>query len=279
MMTLPVRRFNPAPGISIDVTENVVIITGECEVWGPAADADVARRMTESINRAWTRHLPYGYDIQTTVAVYYRSDSDTENTGRLQIYFGSTWTGSNAHKGNGWKTARIKLNNKDNNAISQVLPHEFGHTLGLADRYDEAYWSKISSALGGPRGETPAHKEYENEMMGGMKRVQRKTIDNLRAETEPSASWISDDDEVRDWLKAHSNADIAALTPQIKLTVLRVLMSGWISDADVDAMVLVTKNVTSPSEAKLLRGGIDPMEMKGVGQRTRFRIALDAMPK
>jgi hypothetical protein len=186
-MASPVRRFSPAPGIYVDVVGTVVTITGECEAWGPAATAANAPWMASSINRKWTRHLPYGYDIQTTIAVHYRAPGGTENTARLQIYYGPMWVDSNAYKGNGLKTTRIRLNNKDTNAISMVLPHEFGHTLGLGDRYDEGILSRLSGAVGGPRGETPVHKGYEHEMMGGMERVQRKTIDNLKSETAPSA--------------------------------------------------------------------------------------------
>jgi hypothetical protein len=278
-MASPVRRFSPAPGIYVDIVGNTVTITGECEAWGPAATAANAPWMASSINRHWTRHLPYGYDIQTTVAVHYRSPTGTENTSRLQIYYGPMWSDSNAYKGYGIKTTRIKLNNKDTNAISMVLPHEFGHTLGLGDRYDESVFSKLSNLVGGPRGDTPVHKGYEDEMMGGMKRVQRKTIDNLKSETAPSAAWTNDDNEVRDWLKAHSDGDIAALAIADRIAIINTLMSGWISDTDVTAAVRVIGTVNSVSDAKAVKAGVDPYAMKGVGQRTRILMALDALPR
>jgi hypothetical protein len=278
-MASPVRRFSPAPGIYVDIIGNVVTITGECEAWGPAATAANAPSMAAAINRKWTRQLPYGYDIRSSVAVYYRSPTGTENTGRLQIYYGPMWSDSNAYKGNGIKTTRIKLNNKDHDAISTVLPHEFGHTLGLGDRYEEGIFSKLSNFLGGPRGDTPTHKGYEDEMMGGMKRVQRKTIDNLKSETAPSANWTNDDNEVRDWLKAHTNGDIAALSVADKIAIINTLMGGWISDGDVTAMVRVIGTINSVSDAKAVNAGVDPYSMKGVGQRTRVRMALDAMPR
>jgi hypothetical protein len=278
-MAPPVRRFNPAPGIFVEVNGKTVVITGECEAWGPKASAQNAPWMASSINRKWTRHLPLDYDITTTVNVYYRAPGAPENTGRLQIYYGPMLGPSNAIKGGGIARSRIKLDGDDNGAVGLVLPHEFGHVIGLDDRYDEPLWSKLSSSLGGPRAATPAHKGYENEMMGGLGAVRRKTIDNVLLETGPSEYWTQDDDEVRDWLKAHPKTDIAALSTANKISMLQTLMAGWISDSDVHAMVGIVGEVNSPSEARLIMGAIDPLRMKGVGQRTRFRIALDAMPR
>jgi hypothetical protein len=70
-----------------------------------------------------------------------------------------------------------------------------------------------------------------------------------------------------------------ALPVTDRIAIINTLMGGWISDGDVTAMIRVIGTVTSAGEAKAVNAGVDPYAMKGVGQRTRVRMAMDAMPR
>ncbi|MEA2162764.1 MAG: hypothetical protein QOK37_891 [Thermoanaerobaculia bacterium] len=57
------------------------------------------------------------------------------------------------------------LNMDESDALSWTAAHEFGHLLGLEDRYSESLWSRISSSFGGKRSGTTADPGYEHNIM------------------------------------------------------------------------------------------------------------------
>lgn len=93
-----------------------------------------------------------------------------------------------------------------------------------------------------------------------------------------SASWIHDDDQVRNWVNTHSAGDIAALPTAQKLLAINTLMSGWISDEDVAAIAKICGSVIFKTEANTIRGGVNLLSMTSIGQRTAVRVAFSKMP-
>jgi hypothetical protein len=90
--------------------------------------------------------------------------------------------------------------------------------------------------------------------------------------------WNKDDDQVRDWVNAHSLAEIGRLSTKNKLRAIQTLMSGWISDDDVASISRICSSVTTGTEAKAIRGGVDLLDFTSIGQRTAVRVAFSKMP-
>ena len=114
----------------------------------------------------------------------------------------------------------MTLNANEPNAFTWTPSHEFGHIIGLKDRYSEGIISKIKSTWGGVRTAT-VEPGYEGNLMaeqGGT--LAGKNIADLAKENEPSPYWINDDDQVRDWVNAHSLAEIGRLSTTNKLRAI-----------------------------------------------------------
>jgi hypothetical protein len=92
------------------------------------------------------------------------------------------------------------------------------------------------------------------------------------------SDWIKDDDQVRNWVNAHSLAEIGSLSTNNKLIAIQTLMSGWISDDDVASISRICTSVTTGTEAKAIRGGVDLLDFTSIGQRTAVRVAFSKMP-
>ena len=87
-----------------------------------------------------------------------------------------------------------------------------------------------------------------------------------------------DDDDVRDWLSAHSLEDVRGLSTEAKISAIKTLMGGWISDEDVAAICNIARSVKNKAEADKIRNNIDVLEMSSIGQRTMVRVCFSKMP-
>jgi hypothetical protein len=97
-----------------------------------------------------------------------------------------------------------------------------------------------------------------------------------------SGLW-TDDNQVRQWVASQDLAAIGRQSPEEKIRMIETLIGGffsWISDDDVDAMDRILRSVTSRGEMQRLRRTLLPraLDFTSIGQRTRFRIALDREP-
>lgn len=268
----PVGRFSPAPGLHVDRTERAVSIAGAMELYGADASAERAASIQNAINSTWTRTFPDGYSIACNITVTYRAAGTSAGTAtqieaaRISGPSHVTWLG----------TRSMTLNANESDAFTWTAAHEFGHIIGLDDRYSES----IMSRLGGSATRTATtHAGYERNLMavsGGV--LEAQNVRDVAEENEPSSYWINDDDRVRDWVNAHSIADIGQLSTPNKLRAIRTLMGGWISDADVAAIARICRGVKTSAEANAIRGGIDLLELSSIGQRTAVRVAFAGMP-
>lgn len=276
-MTLPIGRFSPAPGIWVDRTERSIRITGTMEAYGAEATAARAATIQQSINSTWTQTFPDGYSIATTISVNYRGPgaSASSNSAQIEIVNISGPSNVNNIPGMGRK---MTLNASSPHVFDWVVAHEFGHVIGLDDRYSESIFSKIGGHFGCQRTST-VQPGYEGNMMGVHRgTLASRNLADIAAENEPSPYWINDDDQVRNWINAHPAADITRLSTVNKLRAIRTLMGGWISDDDMSAIGRICGSVNNPVEANAIRNGINLNDFTSIGQRTQMRVFFSRMP-
>lgn len=272
---LPVGRFSPSPGIIIDRTDRAVSISGQMEAWGPQANAARAATIQSSINSTWTKVFPDGYSVSCNITVTYRGPGSRPGAA-TQIEIDNMSGPSNVSSGLSGRAMQLNAGSRD--VYTWTAAHEFGHVLGLDDRYHESLTSSVAGTFGGKR-TTTATPGYEWNLMavhGGQ--LEGQNIRDLAAENEPSPYWVNDDDQVRDWVNAHSQSDIAALSTQNKLRAIRVLMRGWISDDDMAAIRQILQSVSRQDDSRTIQQGINLSDFSSLGQRTTMRVWFSQMP-
>jgi Domain of unknown function (DUF4157) len=271
---LPVARFSPAPGIVVDRTERSVSISGAMELYGAEATPARAASIQSSINTTWTRTFPDGYSVTCNITVTHRGPGSSAGTA-TQIEAARISGPSHVSS---LGTRSMTLNANESDAFTWTPAHEFGHIIGLDDRYSESIMSSIGGMFGGTRTATvvPGYAGNVMAQTGGV--LESKNVRDIAEENEPSPYWINDDDQVRDWVNAHSLSDVGRLSTPNKLRAIRTLMGGWISDEDVAAIVRICRSVTTRTEADAIRGAVDVLQMSSIGQRTTVRVAFAGMP-
>jgi hypothetical protein len=273
---IPVGRFSPAPSIIVDRTENSIKITGKMELYGPEATAARAATIERSINSTWTRTFSDGYAVACNISVRFR---DRDSTAGDATQVEALMCDGPSHVTNfpGFDRT-MTLNAHENDAFTWTPTHEFGHILGMEDRYSESIMSSIRGTWGGVR-HTVASQGYQANLMavsGGV--LEKQNVGDLASENAPSPYWINDDDQVRDWINEHSSIEINLLSTTNKVKMFHPLASGWISDDDVDAMLRICSSVTTGTEAKSIQNGVDLKLFSSIGQRTRMRVGFSQMP-
>lgn len=275
MGNLPaVSRFSPSAGLWVDRNGGAVSITGKMEMYGDEANAARAKSVQDSINTTWTKTFPDGFIVQTNITVTYRGNNSAGNATEIEAVKMSG--PSNVRPA--WGGRKMTLNATEADAFTWTAAHEFGHIIGLDDRYNEGIVSKIKGTFGGERTST-VQPGYDSNIMAVDKGVlESRNVSDIGAENNPSSWWVNDDNQVRDWISTHGAPDIARLSTEAKLKAIRTLMSGWISDDDMAAIVTIMANVRDKAEADAIRKGIDPLDFASIGQRTQFRVAAVRMP-
>jgi hypothetical protein len=271
---LPVATFQPAPGIFVDRAGNAVTITGNMQLTGGQATVAAARSIQDAINNTWNASFPDGHSITCTIIVTYLPPGTPPSSNATQITLDRITAPSHVSGSAGSRT--MTLNASEPDATTWTPAHEFGHIIGLRDRYTESIMSTISGQFGGARS-TPPEAGYSGNLMaqtGGV--LEGKNLQNLQEENAPG--WTEDDDQVRDWLNRHSLAEIGRLSTATKLRLIHTLMGGWISDEDVNAISRICRSVTTRAEADQIRAGVDLLEFSSIGQRTMVRVAFAQMP-
>ncbi len=272
---LPVAKFSPSPGLYVDRTEKSVSITGAMELSGEEANADRAASIQNSINSTWTRTFPDGYAVSCSITVTYRgSGSPAGNATQIE----AKKIAGPSHVSPGLGGRSMTLNASEADAFTWTPAHEFGHIIGLQDRYSEGIMSKIKGTFGGTRSTTVDPGYSGNIMAESGAPLESKNVRDVAAENEPSPYWVNDDDQVRDWVNGHSLSDIGKLSVASKLQAIKTLMGGWISDDDVAAIGRICASVTTHAQAEAVRHGVDLTDMTSIGQRTVVRLAFAKMP-
>jgi len=275
MADLPVGRFVPSPGITVDRSGTSVLIVGQMELSGPEATSIRADSVERSINDMWTRTFKDGFVITCKIHVSYRGPG-TSAGASTQIT--AEKTAGPSHVRPAIHGRAMILNANESDAFTWTPAHEFGHILGMKDRYSESIVSKIKSLWGGRRS-TTVQSGYDKNLMGVVNgSLESKNVADIIAENEPSAYWKNDDDYIVSWVGSHSVAELAKLPTAEKLRAIWILQGGWISGDDLQAMGKICGVVKTTTEAASLRRGINLLIFSDIGQRTSMRVFLSKMP-
>ncbi|HXU81419.1 MAG TPA: hypothetical protein VN914_08475, partial [Polyangia bacterium] len=168
---------------------------------GPEASPARASSIEQSINTTWTAKFPDGYTVTCQVSVKYRAFG----VGRGQAtQIEALKIAGPSHVAPGLRGRTMTLNATEPDAFTWTPAHEFGHILGMQDRYSESIMSNIKGRFGGAR-RCETNKGYAGNLMaevGGV--LASKNLADLAAENAPSPYWINDDDQVAAWVSTHS---------------------------------------------------------------------------
>jgi hypothetical protein len=270
---MPIGRFSPVKGLFVDRTETSIKIDGAMELYGPEANPARAESIRRTINNTWTATFPDGYSVSCNITVTYRGPGSSAGQA-AQIEALKMAGPSNVSR----IDSSMTLNANEPDAFTWTAAHEFGHVIGLQDRYSERIMSKLVGKFGGTRSTTVDPKYQVNLMAvsGGV--LESQNLKDVAEETAPSPYWMNDDEHVRDWINHHATAEIGKLSTANKLRAIDTLMGGWISDADVAAIGRICGSINTKSEANAIRGGVDVLKFSSIGQRTMVRVTFSKMP-
>ncbi len=101
---------------------------------------------------------------------------------------------------------------------------------------------------------------------------ERRTITS-EAFTHGTSS-IDSDDGVRDFISTQRPEIIRAISTTEKVRLVGILLSYWVTDADLDALQVIVNNAT-PEQLEAIRASVRPSSLNNMGQRIRLRIMLN----
>jgi len=270
----PFGRFSPTRGLWIDRTDRSISISGAVELYGEDATLARALQAQNTINTTWTKRFADGYSVSCNITVRFRGPgSSAGNHAQIE-----------AHKTSGPSevntlTRNMSLNTNNAVAFTWTVAHEFGHILGLDDRYSESIFSSVAGSFDESWRTSTVQPGYQGNLMGShLGTLGSQNVADLASENAPSPYWMNDDDEIRNWINTHPNADIARLSTAHKLQAIHILMGGWISDDDINAMEKICRSVTTQDESRRIQQGIDLRDFSSIGQRTQMRVIFTRMP-
>lgn len=265
-------RRSPAKGVFVDQTDKDIRITGKLEIYGPEATAARAVTIQNTINSLWTGTFTDGARITCNVTVTYRAPGTRKgHAGQIEVRM---MKGASNYSP---VFKEINLDAGDSNAFTWVVAHEFGHMIGLDDRYNEKLASKIKGSFGGTR-TTTIQPGYENNMMGTDNgKLEKQNVLDLIRENKPS--WVKRDDRVRDWVHARKTAEIRHVSTSNKIAMIGVLTKGWISRRDLMAVIKIIESVEAAAEAAKIRAAVKQSDFGFLFQWRKVKAALDGMPK
>ena len=248
----------------------------QLEIYGAEATTAMAGTIEATIERIWNASFPDGSTVACNVSVAFRASTTPASSGATQIEI--VRQAGPSYVSSGWGGRYMVLNLDGTDALNWVVAHEFGHLLGMDDRYLEGWWSKLSGSFGGQR-TTTIVPGYEGNLMGEHAgALESKNVRDLAEENAPG--YFSDDDQVRAWVNNHTTAEIGALSTAAKLQAINVLLGGWVADEDIAASRAILRSVSARAEAEAIRQAIEPglIDLSSIGQRTQMRVALSQMP-
>lgn len=274
---LPVERHQPSPGIFIDRTRKSTTISGSMEISGDGVTPADAMLAQTTVNTAWTKDFPRDAPVDTTTEYSVRCDikifhkppgAPLSATTQIEVRTmnGPSFVGQKLNR------RFMRLNASETDIYTWTVAHEFGHIIGLDDRYFETLRSRIAGMRGGAR-TTSVESGYAGNMMaesGGTLAAQN--LIDLNRENAPRR--MQADNRIRAWLREHTNHDLAMLPNETKIEMVKVLIRGFVTDQDADAIVRIIGSVFMRRDMDEMRVAIDPNEVLRPGPRRKILNAL-----
>lgn len=271
-----VRSFTAkAESVTVDITGARIRISGTLAAYGDEASAANAKQAEDTIRKYWNAVFPDGVTVSCDVSVIYvpKGSSLPSGINSIEMVKRSSPSAANSLTGN------ITLNMKEGDALTWAVAHEFGHVVGLKDRYSEGIVSSLRGFVGLTRSATPADPGYEHSLMaevGGS--TTERTARNVTLENEPS--FLQTDDQIRLWVARHDAGGIRALSLATKTQMINTLLDYWVSSEDVTAIESICSAITDKAESTTVKGILENRvtSITGSGLRARLRLAVAKMP-
>jgi len=167
-------------GIVFGWSGNTISLTVNLEVSGEGATAPLAAEIGKTIETIWNASFTDNYRVSSTVNTRYRGQGN-EDSDRTQIYVKHDDATTCVHTLPTLYYAYMEYNINSETTASWTPAHEFGHLLGLDDKYEEGIRSRINSMYGGPRSTSVVPGWAGNIMAAHLGTLQKRNLQELFA--------------------------------------------------------------------------------------------------
>jgi hypothetical protein len=270
-----VGSFRPtAKSLTVDRTGSSMHISGTLVAYGDEASAANAAAAEATIRVYWNQTFPDGFVVTCDVSVVFVPRGTPLPSGTSQIEMAKTLQDSHVNS----LTGNMTLNMKDSDALTWVVAHEFGHMIGVRDRYTEGIMSRVGGLVGATRSAT-VDPGYQGTIMGETGGTTTSaTVRDIGEENKPS--FLTDDDQIRLWVLRHKAIEIGALSTATKIQMINTLLDGWISDDDVRTIESICDAIKSKIESTQVKQALEArlLTITDLGQRTRVRAVILKLP-
>jgi len=175
--TVSITTYNPGPGINLSLSGHAISISANLEVYGNGATLARANQIKATIERIWNASFSDGYSVTTTVNIQVRGASEDSGRTQINIILGG---GMDVTSPRYWIAGSNYISYYTDSDINWVPAHEFGHLLGLDDRYSEGFFSKLGGLLFNSTRTNTVNPGWEGNLMavsGGV--LEKKNLEDL----------------------------------------------------------------------------------------------------
>lgn len=85
---------------------------------------------------------------------------------------------------------------------------------------------------------------------------------------------LDNDDDIRDFVRMQRPEIIQSIDTAEKVRLVGILLSYWVTDADLDAVQAIVQNAGT-AQVEAIRASVNPTSLTSVSQRTRLRLLLN----
>lgn len=273
-----------AKSVRIDRVGPRLTVTGKLALVGDAASPELAEKIRAVIKQTWNDSFADGTSVTADVDVVHYPPGHRPPAGMNTITVDSgytdPWGSTDGTGGYVDETTGDMYLNPRVEAFTEYAGHEFGHQLGLHDRYsavtDTAHGSVRVMSDPGFDGDLMA--DATDGPIGGRGTVSEVDVHDVVADNRPGADRV--DDGVRRWVDRHPGAlDQASVPATDRLAAVRALLSGKVSDADVRAAEALLASTPRGADQVVVLNGLqaDPPVVLRPDLHLRVNAAIDTL--